>query len=588
MQLEAAEVRAAQQRLRNELGEEAQVGARDRDRGAAIEAAAEHGQPRERAALLVGEQTPRLVDDRSQAAVPLRDVAHRRGEEVDVALDLVRDLGAGEHGHPRGGELDAERHAVDEPADAERLRPCVIEGEARYDLSGPLDEQAHCRGARVAVVRKAETLDVEHPLTLDVEPLPRRRQELDVRCALDHLAQKPGALDQMLEVVEHEQRGALAEVVEQLVLRREAAVRAVDGELDRLGDGRREEVRRGDGGERDEVDAVWVAVDAASGGLQGEPGLAGPARADKREQAASRVIQQPVDRFELRRTADERRSWQREILHARLDRLEQREVGGEPVDLELVDALRRAQVLEPVHAQVAHNRVHERARRLRQEHLPAVADGGDPRAPVYVEPDVTLLGQPRLAGVQPHPHADRPVGQRALAVSGGGDGVRGAGEGDEERVTLCIDLDARMVGERGAESAPMLLQRLPVIVAEPVYQPRRALHVGEQQRHDTRRKIAHHHTIMERHRSAVQQTQPKRAPRTPARHCSTTPVTAAAHSFDRTVRPASIPGWSPYTRTDLVLRPSPAGCSRSAATEGAHPARAHRCARILAASPHEF
>ena len=187
----------------------------------------------------------------------------------------------------------------------------VVEGEARRDLSRPLDEQAHCRGAPVAVLREAETLDVEHPLALDVEPLPRRRQELDVRGALDHLAQKPGAVDQMLEVVEHEQRRALAEVVEQLLLRREAAVRAVDGELDRLGDGRREEVRRGDGGERDEVDAVRVAVDAASGGLEREPRLAGPARADEREQAALRVLQQPVDRFELRRAADERRSRQR-------------------------------------------------------------------------------------------------------------------------------------------------------------------------------------------------------------------------------------------------------------------------------------
>src|SRR5262249_22583637 len=41
----------------------------------------------------------------------------------------------------------------------------------------------------------------------------------------------------MLEVVQHEQRRALTEVVQQLVPRREAAVRAIDGELDRLGDG---------------------------------------------------------------------------------------------------------------------------------------------------------------------------------------------------------------------------------------------------------------------------------------------------------------------------------------------------------------
>ena len=241
------------------------------------------------------------------------------------------------------------------------------------------------RGAPVPVLRETEALDVEHPLALDVEPLPRRRQELDVRGALDHLAQKSGALDEMLEVVEHEQRRALAEVVEQLVLRREAAVRAVEGELDRLGEGGREEVRRGDGRERDEVDAVRVAVDAARGGLEGEPGLARAARPDEREQAALGILQQPVDRFELRRPADERRSWQREVLHPRLERLQQRELARQAVDLELVDALGRAQVLEPVRAEVAGLVVDQRASRLRQQHLPAVADGGDARALVHVD-----------------------------------------------------------------------------------------------------------------------------------------------------------------------------------------------------------
>ena len=365
MQLEAAKVGTAQERLRDELGEKAQLAARDRDGGTAIEAAAEHGQPRERAALLVGEQAPRLVDDRSQAAVPFRHVAHRRGEEVDVALDLVRDLGAGENGYPRRRELDAERHAVDEPADAERLRGHrLIEGEARYDLRGPLDEQAHRRGAVVSVLRETEALDVEHPLALDVEPLPGGRQELDVRGALDHLAQKRRALDEVLEVVEHEERGSLAEVIEQLLLWREAAVRAAEGELERLGEGGREQLRRGDGGERDEVDAVRVAGDAPGGGLEGKPRLARPARPDEREQAAAGVLQQPVDRFELRRPTDERRSWQREVLHACLDRLQERELARKAVDLELVDALRRAQVLEPVSAEVACLVVDERTSRL--------------------------------------------------------------------------------------------------------------------------------------------------------------------------------------------------------------------------------
>jgi pimeloyl-ACP methyl ester carboxylesterase len=137
----------------------------------------------------------------------------------------------------------------------------------------------------------------------------------------------------------------------------------------------------------------------------------------------------------------------------------------DPDDLPASEAYAR---LSPdgVHAQVADIRIHQRTGRLRQQHLPAVADSGDPRALVDVEADVTLLGQPRLARVQPHPHPYRPVGKCTLAVRGGGDGARRAGECDEQRVTLCVDLDALVVGKRRAETPPMLLQRLPVILAE--------------------------------------------------------------------------------------------------------------------------
>ena len=50
VQLEMAEVRPAQEGLHDELGEKAQVSARNRDGGVAIEAAAENGQSRKRAA----------------------------------------------------------------------------------------------------------------------------------------------------------------------------------------------------------------------------------------------------------------------------------------------------------------------------------------------------------------------------------------------------------------------------------------------------------------------------------------------------------------------------------------------------------
>jgi hypothetical protein len=66
--------------------------------------------------------------------------------------------------------------------------PAIVEDEARGNLFGSLDEQAHRRSAAVFVLRETESLDVEHPLALDVEPLTRRRQELDVWGALDDVA----------------------------------------------------------------------------------------------------------------------------------------------------------------------------------------------------------------------------------------------------------------------------------------------------------------------------------------------------------------------------------------------------------------
>ena len=331
VQLVAAEVRAADERLRHEIGEQAQIGARDRGGRLTSVVAAEHREPREDILLLAGEQPPRLVERGAEAAMPLRDVAHRRGEEIDVLLDLVRDLRAREHRHPRGGELDAQGQALDQPADAARLGALVVvEREARLDLRRALDEEAQRAGAPVPVLREAEAVHVEHPFALHVETLTRRRQQLDLRCALDDLPEQVGAVDEVLEVVEHEQRRPLAQVVEELLLRREAAVGAVHRELDRLGNRRRQELRRGHRDERDEVHAVRVAFDPARGGLERESRLARPARADEREQAAVGILEQPVDLVELRRAADERRAWGRQVLHARLDRLQQREVARSP------------------------------------------------------------------------------------------------------------------------------------------------------------------------------------------------------------------------------------------------------------------
>ncbi len=99
----------------------------------------------------------------------LRHVPHRRREEVDAALDLHR-----------------------------LLLPAVVQGKAGLDLRRTLDEEAERATAAVAVL-EPESLDVEHPLALHVQPLPGGGKQLDLRRALDHLAEQRRALDEMLE-----------------------------------------------------------------------------------------------------------------------------------------------------------------------------------------------------------------------------------------------------------------------------------------------------------------------------------------------------------------------------------------------------
>ena len=294
----------------------------------------------------------------------------------------------------------------------------------------------------IAVGRDAQPVDVEHPLALDVQPLSRRGQDLHVRRPLDHPRHEPGILDQVLEVVEHEQRRAFAQVIDELVLRREAAVRGVDRELERFGDRRGEEVWCHDGGKRDEVDPVRVAVDPPSRGFESEPGLADASGPHERQQTAARILEQPVDLFQLLATPDERCLRRRQVRHPGIEGLQERELRAEPIDLELVDPLRGRQIFEAMGPEIAHRRVHQRVGRLREEDLPAVTDSRDAGALVDVEAYIPFVGEPRLAAVKPHTNLDRPADQRLLRLGGGSHGIRGSCERDEERVALGIDLDA--------------------------------------------------------------------------------------------------------------------------------------------------
>jgi hypothetical protein len=84
---------------------------------------------------------------------------------------------------------------------------------------------------------------------------------------------------------------------------------------------------------------------------------------------------------------------------------------------ELIDALRRRQVLEPVLAQVAEPvSAHEGRGRGGNEHLTPMRTSGDARRAVNVCAHVALVCHVRRAREHAHAHADRPGGKRALSV----------------------------------------------------------------------------------------------------------------------------------------------------------------------------
>ena len=72
----------------------------------------------------------------------------------------------------------------------------------------------------------------------------------------------------------------------------------------------------------------------------------------------------------------------------------------------------------------------------------------DARASVHVDPDVALARGCRSPCVQSHTDADRPRGERLLDPQRSSGGARCRREGDEEGVTLRVDLDSA-VGREG-------------------------------------------------------------------------------------------------------------------------------------------
>jgi hypothetical protein len=151
--------------------------------------------------------------------------------------------------------------------------------------------------------------------------------------------------------------------------------------------------------------------------------------------------------------------------------------------------------------QIAHLGVDQVACRLRQHNLPTVSGGTDPRSSVHVQPDVALVDDVRFAGVEAHANTDW-AAQRSLSFLGSSEGIVRLRENDEEGVPLRVHFDAGVARERLAQHTAVLGERLDVVVAELVQQPRRALDVGEEKRDGATRKLPHGQMIRQQGGSA--------------------------------------------------------------------------------------
>jgi hypothetical protein len=212
------------------------------------------------------------------------------------------------------------------------------------------------------------------------------------------------------------------------------------------------------------------------------PGAAGAGERDD----PHRVGEQPYELPHLADPSDQRVGGDRQVC--RVQAANRRELAV----AELVDPLRRGQVLQPVLAEVAQPvGADEIPCRLRDQHLPAVADRGDACRAVDVDPDVALLGDQRLAGVETHAHADPARLEPFLAFARGRQPVTRARERDEEGVALRVHLHPAVPFERLAQHPSVLGQRFGVGVAELVQQPRRALDVGEEKCDRAGRQLPH-------------------------------------------------------------------------------------------------
>ena len=381
-------------------------------------------------------------------------------EEIEPLTEPVQDLGRREHVSACSRELDGERKVVESRTERGH---CLVQGQAR----AVAEKERGC-------VRR-QRLD----RVLDLVPQPQKltagHEDVEVRAPRDQVRNCRAALHHLLEVVKDEQQLALADVADEIFARAERAADFLQHELlvvDRC--------------QLDPEDARPELRHELGRRLDRQAGLAGAAGPREREQPRS-VTDTCDDRRRVARAAEERARGSREVRVG--DRLQRWEG---PV-AELVERNWLVEVLQPVLAEIEQvEPTAELTAGVSGEHdLATVAHRADPGRKVDVGPDVPLARHARRARVDADPDANRPGIEELGSLRSSGDRIVRRGKDEEERVALGVDLGAVVARERFPQGAPVIGQDVCVAVAELMEEPRRSLHVGEEEGDRAAREVAH-------------------------------------------------------------------------------------------------
>ena len=302
----------------------------------------------------------------------------------------------------------------------------------------------------------------------------------------------------MLDVVEHDQERPCAQVVVERTLECPAAALA---HVERLGDRGDDVLGLRDRRQWNKERAVREVSEHVGCSLQRQARLPRAPRPGQRDDAVIVAPQAPAEVFELPLAADQRRRLCWQVRRSQVEGVQRREVLGEAGRDHLEDPVRLQEVLQPVRAEIAKRDVVERllleqlARRLRNKRLTAVTRRADARGAVNADPHIAVWRRLRLTGVDADADLQRlPLrpgvrSQRALTLYRSRHRVFRRVECNEEGVALCVHLMTGVGGERGSQQLAVSLQCLRIVSPELAQQPRRALHVGEEEGHRSTRPV---------------------------------------------------------------------------------------------------